>query len=354
MRKFILSMALAIVSVGAYAQAPVDNCTPAPNKPEIGTKYTYQVAISGGTTPNNYDGNGVYQWYVTQNGADLLKDDTANALDVNNDFFAYKGGSPYNSTANTGTTNSIDLEWKPNALMETRPFYLVLKYSEDNTVCLGKNVKVMKINPLNNFKLTITPVKNSDGDPFANPDDAKVCSSEVTSASIVGDKVKYVYGETKLYYKVKMTGFTGSWKPTIYLPELKGTTSIASPADGNYVPRKYTSVKWNVGTTGAFETFANVANNGTAQDIISENATNKQEFILEVTIDNGTYEGLTDEAIAVATKGQMVLANNSLGKRDVDDNCNEIADDNNKKANQKILARPTVTATSGNFIIQIQ
>lgn len=350
MRKLVLSMAFAIVSAGAYAQTTP--CTDGPNKPEIGTTYTYQVSISGGTAPNNYDGDGIYQWYVTQNEANLLN----GALNgANNKFFSLKGGSAYNSTAATGTENNIKLEWKPDALMETNPFYLVIKYSENNTVCTSKNVKVMQIKPLNKFKVNITPVKDLTGTAFADPSQAAVCSSEVTSASIVNNKVKYVYGETKLYYKVTMEGFTGNWKPTISLPQLQGINSSATPTpDTDYVARKYKSVRWNVGTGGSLANFGTVTDNGEAQTIVATNATNKSEFILEVTIDNGTYEGLTDEAVAVATKGNMVLANGSLGKRDVDNNCNELTDSDNKKASQKILARPTVTATSGEFIIQIQ
>ncbi|MFJ1331586.1 hypothetical protein [Capnocytophaga canimorsus] len=348
MRKFILSMALAIVSVGAYAQVTT-GCTPDQNKPEIGATYTYQVNVTGGTAPNNYNGDGIYQWYVTQNEQNLL----SGALNgANNEFFSLKGGSAYNSTAATGTENNIKLAWKPDALTQNTPFYLVLKYSEDNPACKSHNVKVMKITPLNNFKVEITPVKDLNGTDFTDPAQAEVCSSDVSSVSIVNNKVKYQYGETKLYYKVTMTGFAGNWKPTIYLPQLQGLASANSDAD--YMPRKYKSVRWKVGAGGAFTDFATVTDNGQAQTIVAANTTDKNEFILEVTIDNGTYEGLTDEDVQVATKGQMVLANGDLGKRDVDNNCNELTDGNNKKANQKILARPTVTATSGEFIIQIQ
>lgn len=244
------------------------------------------------------------------------------------------------------------MAWKPDALTQNTPFYLVLKYSEDNPACKSHNVKVMKITPLNNFKVEITPVKDLNGTDFTDPAQAEVCSSDVSSVSIVNNKVKYQYGETKLYYKVTMTGFAGNWKPTIYLPQLQGLASANSDAD--YMPRKYKSVRWKVGAGGAFTDFATVTDNGQAQTIVAANTTDKNEFILEVTIDNGTYEGLTDEDVQVATKGQMVLANGDLGKRDVDNNCNELTDGNNKKANQKILARPTVTATSGEFIIQIQ
>lgn len=340
MRKLILSMALAILSVGAYAQGtPANNCTPTPNKPEIGTTYTYEVSITGGTAPNNFDGNGNYQWYVTKD-ANLLN--TANILPENNNFFSLKGGSPYN--ANTGTSKSLQLAWKPDALTDANPFYLVIKYTETKNGCNAVNLKAMEIKPLNKFTLEIKPVMDNAGNPFVgNP---QVCSADITSATIEGDKVRYIYGTNTLYYKVTMTGFSGEWKPTITLPNLAGKD--------NSVGRKYTSVKWNGGTGNTFENFGTLTNDGNMQTITSVDKTSKTEFILEVTIDNGTYEGLNDEAIEVATKGQMVLADGSLGKRDVDNNCIELTDGNDKKTNQKILARPTITADSGEFIIQIQ
>ncbi|MFJ1366690.1 hypothetical protein ACILDU_09650 [Capnocytophaga canimorsus] len=338
MRKFILSMALAIVSVGAYAQVTT-GCNPDQNKPEIGATYTYQV----NTNTNGFTGNGHYLWYVTQN-TNLL--DENSKIEANNDNFSVENAATnYNKNV---TVNSLQIKWKPDALTSATPFYLVVKYTEEKNGCPATNIKAMEIKPLNKFTLDITPVSDNSGTTFNG--DPKVCSADITSATIEGSKVKYIYGQNKLYYKVTMTGFAGEWKPTITLPELAGKDGVETQAVG----RKYVSLKWNGITANTFEDFGNLTNNGELQTITSTNKTNKNEFILEVTIDNGTYEGLTDEDVQVATKGNMVLANGDLGKRDVDNNCNELTDGNNKKASQKILARPTITPAQGNFIIQIQ
>lgn len=145
-----------------------------------------------------------------------------------------------------------------------------------------------------------------------------------------------------------MTGYSGNWKPTISLPALQGITGT----DTEFVGRKYETVKWNGGTSANFEDFATITANGNAQTLTSTNPTSKTEFVLEVVINNGTYEGLANESIAISTKGEMQLANGNAGARDVADDCSDLTQDRN--ASQIILARPTVNAQSGEFIIQIQ
>ncbi|MFK8302714.1 hypothetical protein ACI75Y_07360 [Capnocytophaga stomatis] len=340
MRKLILSMALAIVSTGAYAQGtPVADCTPTANKPEIGTTYTYQVNIGGG-----FNGNGKYHWYVTQD-KNLI---AGTKIPQTNDFFGVEAtGSNYD---NTNGTNGLQLRWKPDALSNGNPFYLVIKYTETKDGCDATNIKAMSIKPLNNFKLNIIPVKNQAGEAFTST--AQVCSADITSAEILDNgKVKYEYGKTTLYYKVSMTGYSGNWKPTITLPALQGVTGT----DTEFIGRKYESIKWNGGTSTNFEDFSAFTPNGNTQNLTATNATNKTEFVLEIVINNGTYEGLANESVTVFTKGEMQLANGNAGARDVADDCTEITNDNNNRnANQVILARPTISAQSGEFIIQIQ
>ena len=338
MRKLILSMALAILSVGAYAQGtPTNDCTPTPNKPEIGTAYTYQVNVAG----TGFNGSGKYHWYVTQD-KNLI---TGTKITQTNDFFGVEtAGSTYD---NANGTNGLQLKWKPDALTNANPFYLVVKYTETKDGCDATNIKAMSIKPLNNFKLNITPVQNQAGDAFTS--NAQVCAADITSAEVLDNgKVKYEYGKTTLYYKVSMTGYSGNWKPTISLPALQGITGT----DTEFVGRKYETVKWNGGTSANFEDFATITANGNAQTLTSTNPTSKTEFVLEVVINNGTYEGLANESIAISTKGEMQLANGNAGARDVADDCSDLTQDRN--ASQIILARPTVNAQSGEFIIQIQ
>lgn len=346
MRKLILSMALAILSTGAYAQGtPVDNCTASPNNPAIGTPYTYEVI----TTNNGFSGNGKYHWYITRQ-KDLLKGQKENST---NDFFEVVNGADkatYNNSSNT--VNPLTLTWKPNALTSNEPFYLVIKYTEEKNNCHSSNMKAIKVSPLNNFKLEVTPVKDENGLAF-NKGDEKVCAADISSAQILDNgNVRYEYGKTTLYYKVEKKNYVGSWKPTISLPELLGKTG----RDAEFIGRKYESVDWKV--EGAdFKPFSNAFVEGASiTNLLAETATTANSFILRVVINNGTYEGIgVDETIALTTVGNMVLADGTSGARDVKDDCTKITSENdNRKGEQIILARPKVEAKSGEFIIQIQ
>ncbi|CEN33482.1 hypothetical protein [Capnocytophaga cynodegmi] len=345
MRKLILSTALAIFSASAYAQnTPANDCTPDQNKPAVGTTYTYQVSIP---TANGFTGNGKYHWYITQQ-TDLLG---GRKIENTNNFFSVGSAADkasYNDENNT--KNPLELTWKADALTTNDPFYLVVKYTEEKDNCQTSNIKAIKIKPLNNFKLNVTPVKDENGTAFTSGQE-RICAADITSATIIGEKVKYVYGKTTLYYKVEMSGFTGNWKPTISLPQLLGHTKTETDATN----RTYESIEWKTGTN-AFQTFSNSFNvSSQITNLTTDNPTTENSFILKVVIDNGTYEGLTEENVTLSSKGNMILADGNLGARDVDDNCGEITNDaNNRKANQIILARPTVNAQSGEFIIQIQ
>lgn len=330
MRKFsLMAVATALFSTGVYAQT---QCQDSPNNPSIGTEYEYIVNV----TPTTLTG-AVYKWYVTQE-ANLL----TGAVLADDDKFkvANTGSSAYNSDANT--TNTLKLTWKPDAL-GTQPYYLVVKYKGNNGTCDVSNMKAMKIMPLNNFKLTIEPV-NANG-----TNTPSVCAADISEATIVGDNVKYVYGETTLYYKVTTSGYRGSWKPTINLPALQGKDN----ANGG---RKYKSIQWERETAGTFVDFQTgfTASGEEQQNMLATDATERNEFLLKVVIENGTHEGLTAEGVRLATKGQMVLKNNTLGARDVNDNCQPLNDTDNKNATQTILERPTITAQAGTFITQLQ
>ncbi|CEN51254.1 hypothetical protein [Capnocytophaga canis] len=340
MRKLVLSMIIAFLSAGAYAQTT--DCTANESNPAIGATYTYEV----NTAQNGFTGNGKYHWYITKE-TDLLNGTKENAT---NDFFYVVGGNATYDDANN-TNKRLKLTWKPDALTNGNPFYLVIRYTETKDNCESSNMKAMKIKPLNNFKLKVTPVKDADGATF-NAGEEKVCAAGISSAQVLANgKVKYEYGKTTLYYKVEMSGYTGSWKPTISLPELQGKTGT----DAEFIGRKYESVEWKAGGS-TFETFSDDFTEGASvTNLLAKTATTQNSFIVKVVVNNGTYEGLTNEDISLSTKGNMVLANNSLGARDVKDDCSDITNDSdNRKGTQVILARPEIQAQSGGFIIQIQ
>ncbi|CEN49457.1 conserved exported hypothetical protein [Capnocytophaga canimorsus] len=146
MRKFILSMALAILSASAYAQVTTV-CTDDNNNPAIGTPYTYEV----NTTNNGFTGGGKYHWYITRE-ADLIKGAKQNA--TNNSFFnvvATAGNATYDDANNTN--KPLTLTWKPDALTDGKSFYLVIKYTEEKNGCESSNMKSYENKAIEQFQI---------------------------------------------------------------------------------------------------------------------------------------------------------------------------------------------------------
>ncbi len=309
MRKSILTIATMLSMAFAFGQTADTNptptqpagCTEDANFPAVGVPHEYEVAISG----TGYDEDGKYNWYVTQNPANLLDEGTIVA--ESNDYFEVKTAdadfSSYHKTDNS-TKKKIGLTWKSGALLNSKTqYFLVLKYVEDNGTCNAMNMKVMKIEPLNQFKLDIDPVQDEAGTAFTDPTKASVCVANVDSAKYdpATNKVTYTYGENTLYYKITAKGFVGKWKPQLKVPALSGKGG-----------QKYVSAEWK-DKDGAWHSF-NIANDGTEQTLTSTDladipmpatagATPTQDYIVRIVIDNEKYETLADQTLNVATDG---------------------------------------------------
>ncbi len=365
MRKLILTAVIALGFATATQGQTTAQCTGSQNNPVLGVDYTYEVKIGDGQA--EYDGTGtdaVYKWYITQDNnlldnTKIIEEQTA--AGVENDWFkVVTGGSTYNSI--TGTKNQLTLNWKEKSLESPSPFFLVLNYSEGNgTGCTPNNIKVLEIKPLNTFQLEITPVKDETGADFVAGEDAAFCAGNVSGATIVKDagvnKVKYLYGEQTLYYKVTAKGFKGKWLPQIKLPALVGAGTTG---------RRYKEVQWKQGTAGTFKDFDGTLNNdGSTQNLTAKptefaeitDATAGTPIIVKVVVENQQYEGLTVDAVELAADGTI----KDTTKSDINgtettsgagDACNEAAAFA-KKNSAKIKARPKVQATSGAFIVPV-
>ncbi len=219
----------------------------------------------------------------------------------------------------------------------------------------------MEIKPLNTFQLEITPVKNETGADFIAGEDAAFCAGDVTGATIekVGteNKVKYLYGEQTLYYKVTAKGFKGKWLPQIKLPALVGAGTTG---------RKYKKVQWKQGTAGTFKDFAEALKNDGSTQNLTANPTDFAEItdakagtpiIVKVVVENQQYEGITADAVELGADGTI----KDTSKSDINgtetttgagDACKE-ATAFAKTGSAKIKARPKVEATSGAFVIPV-
>lgn len=366
MKKSIFLTVIAILFAGwvsVYAQTDDTNATPAQpanctedsNFPAIGVPHEYEVAISGTTGTATYDGSGTYNWYVTQNAGDLVTE--TNIVAKVNDYFDVNtetGQSTYHKEG--ATTKKIGLTWKPDALLNTnKKYFLVLKYEEDNGTCTAMNMKVMKIEPLNQFKLDIDPMDQDmatviDGD----TESATVCAADVDGASYDAgeNKVKYTYGENTLYYQVTASGFAGQWKPQISLPALSTTGE-----------QKYVSAQWSPDNGATWKDFTGLTTDGSAQMLTSNDlatipvavagSSPSATYIYKIVVDNEKYETLVDQTLNVATDGTYGgSANDQL--KDQKEDCSGDEDAFADKDDYTIKARPTVKATSGGFIQRVE
>lgn len=346
MRKSIfLTVILALLIGSANVQA---QCTENELNPAAGVPHSYEVAITNG---NGYDADGTYTWYVTKSATDLL----TGAMTDDSDFKATAASttlSAYNSTTTAQTKNKLELTWKTEAIVSGDPYFLVLKYTENNGTCDAMNMKVMKITPLNQFKLDIDPVKDEAGTAFGAGTAVEVCAADVDGAAYdaTANKVTYTYGENTLYYKITASGFVGKWKPQLKLPALATTGG-----------QKYVKAEWK-DAAGTWHTFG-AATTAATQDLTSTDladipapstagATPTASYIVRVVIDNERFETLANQTLNIATDGTYGgTTHTSLN--DKKDNCSADEAAFADKDDYTIKARPTVGASSGAFIQEV-
>jgi hypothetical protein len=347
---FLLVLLLAIFAgfSSANAQCVANGFTPA-----AGVPYTYDVTIAG----TGYTGVGAYDWYVTQD-VNILN--AANIIPETNVFFtvdeATAGYSDYHDAAGS-TSNQINLTWTPAAVSSLTPFYLVLRYSEDNSTssptCAAENIRVWQIDPINTFLLAIEGATNV-GAPFAN---AEQCAAPITGAVITPNavpanaSVNITYGENTLYYRVTGSGILGDWRPSIRIPALLG------------LGQNYVSVEWNqaIDGSGAWHSFNVPAANTAGGDFISTDLANITDavagtpILIRIVIDNVNFETLADQPILVGIDGYLPTGfteSDIWGPGfDPNDPC-DAASEFAKEATYTILARPTINpgATMPAFI----
>ncbi|HEY5138726.1 MAG TPA: hypothetical protein VIJ25_05330, partial [Methylococcales bacterium] len=118
---FLLLLVLAFIAgiSNGYAQ-----CIPDALHPAAGIEYTYSATIGGpGYTGNN---SSMWDWYITKD-VNLL----TGVILVPPTMFSVNATTPYHNAA-TGA-NQILLTWTAAAVSDGGPFYLVLRYRENNS-----------------------------------------------------------------------------------------------------------------------------------------------------------------------------------------------------------------------------
>jgi len=343
---FLLVLLLAFFAgtTNVNAQCVSDGFNPA-----AGVPYLYQVGISG----PGYDGvGGTYDWYITQN-VNIL--DAPSILTPADGFFTVDATAPWSTYHAAGaTSNQINITWTPLAVAAPASFYLVLRYTEENSTsspaCSAENIRVWQIDPINTFLLAVEGA-NSDGTTFL---DAEQCAAGVTGATITPDPdptastVNITYGNNTLYYRLTASGILGEWRPSIRIPALAGLN------------QNYVSVEWNTAAdgSGTWNTFGVPAADEAGGDFTSTanatvtDATNGSTILIRIVIANVNYETLADQPVTVGVDGYLPTAYTVSdiwgpgvwpGTPDPCDEATEFA----KEATYTILARPTITEGAG-------
>lgn len=274
--------------------------------PIAGTQYTYTVDIP--TPP----GDKTVHWFVTTD----LNFITNGGLTANRELGDGTGahiaaaGTNYNvETAETSTSNSVNITWKAFTHNPTQPVLLVVYVEGDD--CENNNLEAFLIRPVHAFTLDIANLA-SDG---SLPGDAhEICVSPIREATYAilnaatGEgEIQFDFGTNYMFFTVTAANFTDSWMPSFQVSGagLTGSREItnvewAYPADATG------TTGWNAMTsdgdpTPTFTTTTPVLAQSTSKTVGEEG----ECIIVRVTIENNQVETIVDHPITLAVDGIM-------------------------------------------------
>jgi hypothetical protein len=342
MKKLLpIAMIVFMISINV---AEGQTCTPGPLTPGVTVPYTYAVTISA---INGYTESGNFTWYVTTDPSII----TGAEVPATGNVITVGSGLTYGKTSLAPGQKSIILTWSPDAIAiaATSPYYLVVKYGQNNGTCIASNIKVWKINPLNSFLLAIEAVDNAGASSTG-----VYCAPDITGIVInpTDDKATYTYGENTFYSKVTASNIVGEWTPSVKIPTLNTGQTIKE-------------LSWSSTIAGTYTTFTGAANSTGGEFPSAVNATAAADgslpIYIKLTITNGTWEGSSDQNINIGVDG--VYSSGSLKDVKSSSDCSEEANFG-KMVTQTIKARPEIltdtpsgsplavpTAPATNFLI---
>lgn len=302
------------------------SATANPLNPVPGTEYTYEVTVN----PTG----GQYHWFVTTDPNFMSGGVLTTNIEQTSGNIILAAGTGYNDPSTGASTQNITWQGAP----ATGDVFLVIHYTAPaGSGCENDNLKVYKINILNNFAIDVYTISADGGANTAlgstTNSTLDVCAPKVQGAKYENDKMVYDYGTTYLYYVIAAGNFMDSWNL-----QFKIETTLD--------PAQVMKVDWsNDGTTG-WTTLTAASDVYSISDIAGNAGFNQDDcIVVRVEITNNTFESLADQTV------KLVADATSAGKNDVATDCNEAAEFA-KGAIQTIKPRPTVTngTTGGDFI----
>jgi hypothetical protein len=338
----VATSAFAQVSNAVTVSAPqAVSCTNDPLHPIAGKPYDYSAILNptGGTT----------YWYATKS-TNFVTAGVKDAVEIAADGTTIMSGATNYRTLGSGAAspNTTNVTWTSAGLKgvdaTTNPLFMVLEYK--GPTC-SNNMKVYQILPQNAFTVDILNLKNTDRTALAYGATDAQCYADIASAKFVSPNMVYDYGVNKMYYEVVAANFTKAFTPSFKLTGLKTGQSalVEITVDKTFATGLTALGAAQAATTGTALNFAGQVVNTTVA-----NTTLGVSVFVRVTITNGLYEGLTDDAIALA-----VEAVNDSAEPDIDNaTCAAPASTYEDVATQTLNMRPTVTSVpaTGAFVVQ--
>jgi hypothetical protein len=340
-----------MVATTAFGQAikgsdplPV-TCTNDPLHPIAGKPYDYSAILNptGGTS----------FWYATKSTT-FVTAGVRSATVIPADGVAILAGATNYGINGTNATSptKTNLTWTSAGLKgvdATNPMFMVLEYAGPGTPSCANNLKVYQILPKNAFTVDILNIKSNGLTPLAFGATDAQCYADIASAKydVPTSKMVYDYGVNKLYFEVIAANFTGSFTPSFKLSGLKTGQSalVEYTVDKTFASGLTALGAAQNATTGTPLSFAGAVVNTTLP-----NTNLGVSVYVRVTVTNGLYEGLSDDAVVMA-----VEAVNDAGDADIDNaTCLAPAATYEDTATQTLNMRPTVTpdAATGAFVVQ--
>ncbi len=349
MKQLILLILVAgMVATSTFAQTAVTGSAPQPVScvndplhPIAGKPYDYSAILNptGGTT----------YWYATKSTT-FVTAGVKNAVEIPSDGVTIMSGATNYRTLGSGAAspNTTNITWTSAGLKgvdaTTNPLFMVLEYK--GPTC-SNNMKVYQVLPKNAFTVDILNIKSSGLTPLAYGTTDSQCYADIASAKFVSPNMVYDYGVNKMFFEVVAANFTKAFTPSFKLSGLKtGQSALVEwTVDKTFATGLTALGAAQAATTGTTLSFA-----GQVVNTSVTNTTLGVSIYVRVTINNGLYEGLTDDAISLA-----VEAVNDSAEPDIDNaTCAAPATTYEDVATQTLNMRPTVTSVpaTGAFVVQ--
>jgi len=285
-------------------------CANGPLTPFAGVPYDYSAILS--------PASGSAYWYATTATSFIAGGVRTTSIEAQGGTFVNVATNYQNAVIGAATPTTTNITWNAAGLKTvdaTHPLFVVVDYTAPAAGC-ANNMKVFQIIPKNGFIVDIYNLDQAKINPVWNTP-FSTCVSSIASATYTGGAIVTNYGTNFLYFEVVAANFNAKWTPAFSVSGTQaGQTSV---------------IEWSYDNT--FSTIQ-------TGDVLTSltNTSPGVSIFVRVTVNNGTYEGLTDTPVTLTVNGT------SDGLADVTNSDCALTSLTDDQAIQTLKARPTVTA----------